>query len=258
MSTAISFNSNSLQDDNIITESIDHHDAPDEEINMYNVAHANRRRATYGNVSSKRITVAGTIKSDSIEAFDSLVDTFKGYLTGIEKNLDIGYAGSTRRYIATKASVSIPRPGGLESSKFTVVFECSVPFGMDITPTQICSVSGATSFPAVTAMDVGGNVEFQYPIITVTINSGSGLTGATIVIGNNDNGQECSITRDWLAGDVITIDPYEQDVLVNGTEVEFTGSIPFFNKGDDRHIMIDTTITSANISYEVNHYRFWL
>jgi hypothetical protein len=254
---AIAFNGNSLQTANIVVQDINISDMPDKDISIFEIAHANRSKITNAGSTGRKINIVGTISADTISDFETLLDTFKGYFTGIEKNLDVEYAGATRRYVATLTGGRLPRAGGLMYSDFDLQFTCSSPFGVDIVSTSLASVTGATTSPSTTALTIGGNADFQYPQIEITLVNAVNTSGATVSISNNNNGQVCNITRNWVVGNVITIDPANQLVKIDGNEVEFTGAIPIFNKGLG-NISISDTFDSRTYNYDVEQYRYWL
>lgn len=254
---SLTFNNNSLQTDNIITSRIDISEFPDTSVTIFEIAHANKSKALNGGYSGRKINLWGSISHDTMSEFETLIDDFKGYLTGVEKPLDVEVAGAIRRYIATRTGGSLPRETGLMDSEFTVQFTCSSPFGVDIVPTELANVVGSTASPSTSSLTLGGNAEYQYPIISVTIVSATNTSNATVSISNNNNGQVCHITRNFSAGEVITINPAESLVMVDGDEVEFTGAIPIFNKGLGG-VSISDTFDSREYDYDVQQYRYWL
>lgn len=252
----LTIDSNSLQTANIVTRDIDHFGL-DKDFEAYPIAGANRSYIPNYNYIGRSITLKGSLNASSIAAMDALIDTFNGYFVGKDKNLDLEYSGSTRRYVVTSKPPSIERPGGLMYAEFTVVLKCSVPFGVDTTETTLSTTTGITTATTDIAITVGGNAETQYPTITATLNSGTGLTAATISFGNNNNGQVLSITRTWAAADVIFIDPYNEIVTVNGTAVYFTGAMPIFETGVQA-VNYSDTLATRSIDVVVKQYRYWL
>jgi len=255
---ALQFNSNVLQTSNIITEEIDHHSGGDRKINLLSIARGNRSKITGINTPSKTITLRGTLVADTPALMDDLEDTFKGYLVGKDKYLDIPHGTGTRRYTATPTAPKIERPGGLSYGKFTAQFICSNPFGMDTSSTSLATGSSITTTPNNWSITVGGSAEYQYPIITVTLVSGTQFTNQSMSIGNNSNGQVCIIMRTWLASDVVVIDPLaDEPVTVNGLPVEFSGSIPIFEKGAGAVAYADTFLTRS-VNYTIGQYKYWI
>lgn len=255
--TAISFDGNSLQTANIITGDIDHHGGPTKSMPMYAVAHGNRSAIPWVGYPAKQITITGTLKSDSVADMDALIDTFKGYFTGVNANLDIGYNGGTRRYIATAQSPDVKRPGGLTHATFTVVFDCTYPFGQDINPTTAFNVSSRTLGIYADAITLNGSAPYQYCLITITYGTITGGTAASVVIGNNANNQQITITRNWATNDVLQIDVLNKTVSVNGTQVDYTGAFPEFPKGAN-YLGYTDTLTTRSFTELVTYYARWL
>ena len=243
---------NSLDTANIVPAVIDDSSPAQKSFDIYEVAHANRSHIPFYNYKSKSIRIKGSLNHTSIANMDTLIDTFNGYFVGKGKTLDVIKSGGTRRYYGTAQAVSIDRPGGLMYAEFDVNFIATIPFGYDTTATSLASETGVTASPHNVNITVIGNAEFQYPVITVTLNSGTGLTSASMSIGNNANGQVATITRTWLAGDVVVIDPYNQIVTVNDDPTYFEGSLPIFETGAGA-----VTLT-RDFDIDVDQVGFWL
>lgn len=256
MPGGITYNSNSLQTSSIVTSEIEHHSSPAFKLTKAAIAHANRTSIMFGDYPDKTIRIDGMLVSTTgIAGMDALEDTFKSYLVGIEKNLDIEHNGSTRRYIATPTAISVERPGGLDWARFVVTFFCSLPFGTNTTTTSLTNQTSQTTGSASYPITVGGTFPYQAPIITVTYSAISGGTGKTVRIGNNDTGQQITITRDWIATDVLEVDVANSMVKVNGIEVEFSGAFPEFAPGSGTLTYSDDFTTSRTYSLVANHYR---
>ena len=249
--TAISANGNSLQTSTILTSNIDHHSGPDANAQLLQMAHANASGVPYVDWPKKIIPIKGQLLyTGSLAALDQLEDTFKSYLTGTNFNLDIGYAGSTRRYICLYTSKTvITRPQELFDSKFDVEFTCQ-PWGMDTTSTTLVNLSGQTTSQLTMTPTFGGTFPLQYPVIQVTMTTvgGSPVSG-TVSIGNNNNGQQVTVTRTWSSGDVLTIDTTQllntapgasQPVTVNSAPVAWSGALPEFTLGSSSIFYGDT------------------
>lgn len=253
---ALSFDGVSLQTDNIVTADVQH-SFPRINIGKHVVANANRSKYDTPDYPDRSVYIAGTFNADTISLADTLEDTLRGLFVGENKYLDIEYAGATRRYIATPAMVDIQRPGGLMWGTFAVQFDCPSPFGKDIALTSLADVNAHTDSTLTIDLDIGGTADEQYPIITVLIGSGSGMTPGTISIGNGLNGQVLNVARNWTAGEILTVDPYEQSVKVGSAEVAFTGSIPLFNKGTGSATYADNFV-SRSVDIDINQYRYWM
>lgn len=230
--TAISFAGSSLQTSNILTASIDHFGFPTENAKLYPLAHANASAIPYIEWPGRTIKISGTIFGSSITDLDSRLDSFKYSLLGTNQNLDIGYNGGTRRYIATTNSVTIDRPGGLAYAKFQVAFVCTDPFGRDTSSTTAWSATGLTTNNPTNSYTFLGTAPYQRPIITVTYTAISSSGSQYMQFGNGTTGQVMTVTRsNWATSDVIVIDCTQKTVTANGVATVFTGAFPEFAPG---------------------------
>ena len=227
MATSVSFASNSLQTANIIVSDVDHYGVPTKDVKIYPLAHANRSKIPYSSFPTKTIPVSGTIVGTSPADLDNQIDIFKSYLNGTEQNLDIGYNGSTRRYIATLNSCSIERPNGLVKAKFKIEFICSSPYGMNTTTTTALSAAGRTLNTYSDSYTFIGTAPYLAPIATITYSAITGTTGS-VSWGNGGTGQQITVTRTWATTDILVIDCGAKSVKVNGVDVNFTGAFPEF------------------------------
>lgn len=229
--TAISFNSNSLQTDNIITQDIPHFGASGKRATPYTISHANKSVIPFIEYPNKVIPVGGQIVGTSVSDLDTQIDIFNGYMLAENANLDIGYAGSTRRYVSTPTSINITRPNGLLVANFTVQFVCTEAFGKDTAVTTAISASGRTMALYDDSYTFEGTAPYQLPVITVTYSAVGDVTSKSVSISNNDTGQTITVTRIFTAGDVLQVVASTGKVTVNGTEVEFSGAFPVFVPG---------------------------
>lgn len=230
MTGSISFDSNSLQTfspltrSGIVTNVIDHADLPEKEMSLYAIANADASVIPNVEYPNRIIKIAGVLAATSQSNLDALIDTFKGYFRGKDKNLDINYAGSTRRYIATVNSIGIKRNGSLSFAEFSIEFVCTIPFGSDTSATSIINQVGYTSSSYTVAPTIGGNAPEQLPVFTITINSFTGA-GDYLQISNNDNGQEILLYGQGIeAGDVIVIDSINKEVTIDSDPVDYNGT----------------------------------
>lgn len=249
MTGEITYDGNNLQDYDpttsvgIITNSIEHTDIPNKDITFYQLAHANSSTIPFINYPSKKVTIAGVVKGDDDDDLDERIDTFKGYFNGKDKNLDVEYAGSTRRYIATVNALSVKRHQKALYAEYAAEFICTQPFGRDTTPTVALSDTGRTDASYSDMYTFLGNAPYQLPIVTITLTDLTGGTDASIQWGNGNNGQAIFVQRTWEVDDVLIIDCTEGSVKVNGVPVDFSGAFPEFPPGVQVMEYIDTLTT---------------
>lgn len=264
MNGDLSFNSNDLQtyspatDTGIITNVIDHTDGPDMLMGLYALADADGSSIPAINYPSKPVALAGVIKGSSQADLDNRIDTFKGYFTGKDKNLDITYGSGTRRYIATAGTPKIQRKPRSFIAIFQVPITCTNPFGLDTSSTDLwAKKNNFTSATFTETPTVGGNAPFQLPIITITIDA---LTGAGdyVQISNDNNNQELLIYGQGLqAGDVIVINCVERTVTLNGTEIDYDGTFLELEPGANSITYTDG-FTTRTVDVEATYVKRWL
>jgi Siphovirus-type tail component, C-terminal domain len=233
--TAISFDSHDLQSfsggSGILVSNIQHAGKSAKRAQTYALSHANASQIPFVEYPSKPIEVSGKIIGTSIADCDNQIDLFNSYLLKNNGNLDIGYNGGTRRYIATATNINVDRPGGLLYANFDITFTCTQAFGQDVNPTTILNTSGRTSANYSDNYTFGGTAPYQQPVFTITYSSVSGATSKAVIIGNNSNSQEITVERTWSNGDVLVIDSSKSIVTVNGIAADFTGAFPLFAPG---------------------------
>lgn len=257
--TAVSFNATSIQTANIGIERIQHQSIPAKDAQALALAHGNMSIVPFENSPHKIITLIGKIEgtAGSISDCESRIDSFKALLTAKLCNLDIGWAGGTRRYTAiTVTGCDIDQPGGLAHANFTVTILCQ-PFG---TPTSATVANNETSQTGATDTFTHtylGSAEWQLPVITLTINSGTGLNGY-VKFTNHANGQGITIiNQTFVAADVVVIDSKLRKVTKNGVEIDYLGSFPEFNVGAGQMDYADG-FTTRNINTNISYYPLYL
>lgn len=264
MNGDLSFNSNSLQTFNratqvgIITNSIEHTNIPDKVMALYGLADADGSSIPAINYPSKKVTIGGVIKGSTQADLDSRIDAFKGYFIGKDKNLDITYGSSTRRYIATANAVSVVRQQKALYATFQIEFLCTNPFGLDTSASPLFTThTGSTVATFTETPTVGGNAPFQLPIFTITLTAISG-SGDYVLISNDNNNQEILINGAGLvAGDVIVIDCVQRIVTKNGSEIDYYGTFLELEPGANSLTYTDG-FTTRTVTVAASYTKRWL
>lgn len=264
MDSSIAFNANNLQTFNrstrtgIIVDHIDLESVPDRKFDVFALAHANESVIPSDEYPSKMIPISGTIASDTPNNLSALLDTFRGYLTGRSKNLDVGYGGIVRRYVATATTPVITRSEDKKYATFTLSFVCTVPFGVDTSNTVALNGTGRTLSVYTDSYTFLGSAPVQLPVITLTLTAVSSTGAQQLFWGNNDTGQSIVITRaNWTAGDIVVIDCVQRLITVNGVAVDFTGAFPEFTPGAHSMIYGDS-FTSRTLTENVVYAKRYL
>lgn len=249
---AVSFDSNDLQTDNILVSDITDTGAR-LDLSVARLPHANKSLVSFADYKDRVINLRGKIIGSTPDDLESRVDTFRAYFNTIDGNLDIGHAGSTRRYIATAQSIDITQPGGLKYANFDVSMLCADPFGRNTTSTSILSATGRTSASYSDNYTFGGTAPIQLPIITITYNTVTGGSNYAKV-GNVETGQTIIVMdTTFVDDDVLVIDCMNRTVTVNGVEVEFEGAFPEFKPGA-RTIAYADWFTTRNFDISITYY----
>lgn len=263
MTGAISFDTNSLQtyapatDVGIITNGIEHTNLPIKDAALYPLANTNQSVIPYVGYPSKAINIAGVIKGSTTANLDSRIDSFKQYFLGKDKNLDIEYNGTTRRYVATANTISVIRRQKALFATFEIEFICTLPFGKNTSATTALNASGRTLSGYTDPYTFLGTAPFQLPVFTITYSAVSG--GASYVqIGNSGNGQSIMITdQTWVAADVLEIDVANRTVKKNGVEIDFVGAFPEFPPGAQNFSYSDG-FTTRTLTELVTYYPMYI
>lgn len=257
MPTNVTFNSNDLQTSSIITEDVQHEDMPNQEIALLGIANSNKSVLPFQNYPNRTIRAVGHLRATTIANLDALIDTFKSYFNGKDKNLDIDYDGGTRRYIATASKVSVPRPKGLAFTTFDITFICTEPFGRDTTTTSALSATARTLASYADDHTFIGTAPFMLPVITITYND---VTGGDnfVSFSHVQSGQGINIVdQTFVDNDVLVIDCVNKLVTINDVEVNFIGAFPEFPPGSQDFNYSDG-FTTRNFDIDIDYYPLYL
>lgn len=200
---------------------------PQRDLNLLYIAQTDRRTDVSNFYTSRKVNIQCEIGQDTRALLDDALDTLNKILAPKEKTLVVPYGSTTRQYTATFSNMSKTNMSG-GFVELDLEFECSDSMGYDTASTTLVShlhnVAASKSY----GFDLGGSAEWQYPVITVTINSLLGGTSKAITLGAHNTNQSVTVTRTWSALDILIIDTVNQTVQVNGVDVAFTGALPIF------------------------------
>lgn len=206
---------------------------------------ARQRGATLLNseLKEKVFKMEGTITGTSISDLEGNVDEFKELITRTEKNLDIEYAGGTRRFVATASKINVPRDFfNVTFVPFEVEFLCSAGVGKDIVITSD-AVTAISTLDRTTTTSVSGTLSPDMKT-TIEVTAASGITQVELLA----NGDKITLTASIVAGDEIVIDGGTLKVTQNGTEKAYTGIFPQFGVGAN---VYQLTFTGTSITYDL-------
>lgn len=253
----MTFDSNIIQSSAFVITEIDHYSLPTKDVPLYALAFANKSSIPWTNYPSKGIRVDGYIFCDTDDSLEAKIDLFKSYLTAQDANLDIDYDSTVRRYIATVNRCDIKRTISSKAANFTLEFICTQPFGVETTSTELVDEPAYTSATDTYPLTIEGTAPFQYPIITITLNTVTGTDGY-VQISNDNNGQEMLIYgADLVDDDVIIIDTFNRTVTVNGNPVDYLGTFLELERGSQSITYTDGFAT-RNVDIYIEYYKRYL
>lgn len=244
----VSYDGYDLQNANVATKRAQHFSGGTKRLDIEDKGNEHRQSLLNAWYKRKTIVVEGYLSSTSESALHLEVDDLKEALDQENANLDIAYAGSTRRYKATVASVEIPEDFyNLSWVPYQIEFICVDPFGYATSTTTRAIDTIATAALAAT-VTFAGNFSPD-PSITITLEDVDALT--EIKLKNDDIGDEITITTAFADDDVIIINNETKKVTREGTEIDYGGYVPDWNDGSNNFTLSFTggTETTADLSF---------
>lgn len=227
------------------------HSIPKRRVNSKSLANTDGGKLVSADFDQREIIIEGVIIAPDRSLAELARDELMLYLIPKEKSLKIDQGGFERVYTATMQNVTFSEAKG-GYIPFSINFLCSDPFGYREQATAIAMGAAITAFYGEKTFNILGNYK-ALPVITLTLSSLSGATGASITLTSADNGQSISITRDWSNSDVIEIDSFNKTLKVNDTEVDYIGKFLEFDPGTSRKLVYEDTFTGRSITIQFSY-----
>ena len=200
--------------------------------------------------NTRTISISGVVIGTSQADLESKIDTLKqNLITTTIANLDIGYAGGTRRWQAKLESLKIQRETGMGSTRaFTIDFICLSHIGTATSTTSQAYNNETTANSAISKTYTFTGTAYPKPIITIEVDSCTALT--KIAIKNTTTNTEMSVTATYAAGSTLVIDTENKTVQIEGVSVAWDGVFPQFNQGGNTVTFTFTaTAHQSDITY---------
>lgn len=143
------------------------------------------------------------------------------------------------------------RPSSAKQQVITVDFSIDEPIGIGSNQQTLLNSTGVTTASTsidLSAIDLQGTFQEQYPVYKITINSITNGSTPSLTIVNGLS--QIVITQAFAAADVIIIDTDQMKVTLNGEIIDFAGGFPFIADPDST-IIISNTFTARNMNIEV-------
>lgn len=235
--------------------STDPYKMPRRNVSMSELARTNKSKVNSAFYIERIITVRVGITRATRNLLENSIDTLMGYLQGVNKLLVLNQSSGSRQYYCTLEDAPVAYDGG-SYIELSLTFTCTDRFGYDVAPTLLLDVVAYTSASKVSTLAVGGNAPWQVPVITLRYTAVGGGTTKTVSIGNDSTGQVLSVTRTWIAGDVLVIGTFNKTVKVNNAEVDFDGAIPEWAPGVG-YMTYSDNFTSRTFNLQAVYNKRW-
>lgn len=240
------YNLNNLQTFDPVTQTginlnvINHTDSPEAIGEVVALANASDSVSPTNEHISKLIRLGGTVHGSTQADLDTRIDALKGIFARRDRDLDITYGSSVRRYRVLKANaVGVERQNKALFATFSIELICK-PFGIDVASTVLVSALNQTTGSNTFTFTVEGTAPYQMPVITITIDAVTGAAGSYLQVSNDLNGQEIIITGvTFVAGDVVVINPILRSVTVAGIGVNYNGTFIELEPGENTITVTD-------------------
>lgn len=262
----ISYGSLDLNDGTIVTTDIQHEDIANKSINIQRYAYREGGRVAQPDFDVKKIKITGFIKAASATALETAVDQMNKVINIPEQDLDIEYAGGTRRYVCSLSKKTMPRNfWNVDYIQWELEFTVSdPPFGKNIDTSTLELAAISASNPSTATMEYVKMPTFSgsykpYPIIRATFTSVNGVQRIDLINTNSDGHLTLTTIQDYkfYDGDVLELDLNAGTVRVNGADIEFTNGFLDFSL-DDNEFEVIVIGKAYNIDIKFVYYPLWL
>lgn len=245
-------NFNTIQGLDILA--IDAYLQPRRSLSTSHIARSNKNAVNSAFYTEKLLKVRVRITRPTRELTEQSIDALNAILLPLNKELIVPQAGNARKYYCSLQDVNAIEHGS-SYWEAELIFSLNDMFGYDINYTTIINMMNVTSISRSDQYTFDGSADFQAPRWEIYYSAVTASTGTqSVIIGNNSNGQACTISRTFTAGERLVIDGVTDKVTVNDVEVEYTGAIPKFAKGTTNLTYLDN-FSARTFSYFVYYYK---
>ncbi len=225
---SIKFDSTEILNTTYVPRFVKHESTADREIVTLPITRSNGSVKISARYAEKIITIQGILIGTSAADLESKIDAFKELFSRQDKNLDIDWNGSTRRYVATCKRHDFDRDHfNISYVPWSAEFLVPLGIGTDSSETSIYDSSGIGA-TASTTLTFAGSAQPR-PIFTIDMTTAG--SAQVIQLLNNDTGQFIKIDGPYANSDQIIVDCLAMTVKKNGTSINFRGLFPNFYIG---------------------------
>lgn len=223
---SILYDSVSIASANIITRRVQHESTADRQIDSMKLTRRDGEVIIDDSLAAKMVSVEGVLVGSSLSDLEDRIDDLKELCARKDKNLDITFAGGTRRYVCRMAKVIFDRDHfNITHVPFVINFFVATGLGKDSSETTAKNTSGITAATTDAAITFDGS----YPPkprhkITLTTRGNADV----VKISNQDTGDYIEVDLDgFVNGEYLEIDEENQTVKKGGvTNLNWRGKFP--------------------------------
>jgi hypothetical protein len=228
---SILFDTTELRNTTYIPRYVKHESATERELNILNLARDNGGVLVNDRRGIKVITLQGILTATTQALLETAIDNFKELFSRTAKNLDIEWAGSTRRYVATCKSHNFDRDYfHLLFVPWTAEMVVVSGFGEDTAETTVVNADTFTANYKTKAITLAGSAEPKIRF-SVAIDSPNNVIKG-VELKNTDTGERVYATNPTsLEAKTVEIDTKLKTFKVAGVEVPYYGVFPKFIVG---------------------------
>lgn len=236
---SIQFDGTEILNTTYVPRYVKHESAPDREVMALVPAREDGEVLVSERYGRKVIPLRGILVGTSQADLESKVDAFKELFSRLERNLDVDWNGSTRRYVATCTRHEFDRDHfNVGYVPWTAEFTVLSGEGKDVSSTTARNAGVTLTTPATDSFTLSGSKPPR-PVIRLTGNSWSTSEVKGVEYRNNDTGERIILTKNalWASNSVVEFDcdakRVRHDIGQALAEGNFYGVFPKFRIGSN-------------------------
>lgn len=246
-----------LQAGNLRITETDLFNAPPKVTTIIELARKDGAKAVFEKYGNRKFNLTGYIQTDSMVNADDSLDQLKAFVNRRSLELVMEYSSSERKWEVNIDALQVARKNtDVSRMGFNLMGNAPNPFAQDLEKTVLLNQTGITSATNF-AVSAGGSY-FAQPLTVITINSiDPDDSDTTLSIGNAIENTYLDITNTFQAGDVVTIDSFNEIIYKNSEIIEADGLFPIWSPtGGTFEFSFDAT--TINVDIFSDYYRRWL
>jgi hypothetical protein len=234
---SIKYDNTELQGATYTPRYVKHESAPDRIVNSLKLARQDGEVIIDDTMGVKYIDIVGILIGTSQSDLETKIDAFKELIARKDKNLDVDWAGGTRRYVCRSINHSFDRDHyNILYVPYTIRFLVPTGYGQDTTETTALNKSAITATTDSETITFDGSVtpKLRHKII-VDVRGNADV----IKIENTATGDYIEVDLDgFVTTNYLEIDEVAQTVKKNGTtNLSYRGKFPSVTPGSNTLLM---------------------